>query len=432
MNRLQLNFALSTKQERVNFTRDYLATIRFQPTEDELDTIAKYILWGKDPETGLNGRQEGLELETRHKTWDGQRTESLDALIESPNFSEAMLRGPSNPPTKIPREVFSRSDARKNAPPHILAALEALWTEIDETELTINFYDLAHGKRKTPPRDSLLKRLPQANIEAARDAASTLQPYAYLKLKHKLVELRREQYGYKDSYKELKLSQPTFSYKEEIAPTFETDITVLPIGIYCADNLARKIFNPDRFPEPDDFTEADLNALSKLLWAPVPSNPHYFDFSNPDHLYQLFGMWEDFNAPDASIYSNISPFMRTAQMYRNLAQLDPILDEILEMKIQKVQNQDIADYINKKYGKKHRANYISTLYCKKCLGEIATAATKHREVLENIFFPENFKKCKDCGRVLLMNEENFVRRARSNDGFSPRCKRCEKAKRAKR
>ena len=102
MNRLQLNFALSTKQERVDFTRNYLATIRFQPTEDELDTIAKYILWGKDPETGLNGRQEGLELETRHGTWDGQRTESLDALIESPNFSEAMLRGPSNPPTKMP------------------------------------------------------------------------------------------------------------------------------------------------------------------------------------------------------------------------------------------------------------------------------------------------------------------------------------------
>ena len=99
------------------------------------------------------------------------------------------------------------------------------------------------------------------------------------------------------------------------------------------------------------------------------------------------------------------------------------------MKIRKVQNQDIADFVNKKYGKKYRANYISTLYCKKCLGSIAQTAKRHREVLENVFFPENFKKCKDCGKVLLVDEENFVRRSRSNDGFSPRCKKCEKIKR---
>ena len=49
--------------------------------------------------------------------------------------------------------------------------------------------------------------------------------------------------------------------------------------------------------------------------------------------------------------------------------------------------------------------------------------------MENLCFPENFKQCKDCGEVLLMDEISFVKRSRSKDGFSPRCKRCEKIKR---
>ena len=430
MNRLQLNFALPTKEERVEFASRYLDTIRFQPTEDELDTIAKYILWGKDPKTGLNGRQEGLELETRYKTWDAQKTESLDALIENPNFSEAILRSPSNPPSKIPREIFSRTEARQNAPSHILEALESLWREIDEAELTINFYELAHEKRKTEPRAQLLNRFSSQEIEVIKQASTKLQPYAYLKLKHKLVELRREQYNYKDSYKEPHLSQPTFNYIENLGPTFDTDISVYPIGIFAPGALYEKIFNEERFPEPNDFSEEELVQLSKILWTPT-NQKNFFDFCNSDHLYELFGMWEDFNEPNDSPFSNIGFFMRAASMYRKLANLDPILEDVFEMKVKKMQNQDIANFINKKYGKKYRANYISTLYCKKCLGSIAKAAKRHRDVLENIFFPENFKKCKDCGKVLLVDEENFVRRARSNDGFSPRCKKCEKIKREK-
>ena len=270
MNRLQLNFALSTKEERVEFASRYLDTIRFQPTEDELDTIAKYILWGKDSKTGLNGRQEGLELETRYKTWDAQKTESLDALIENPNFSEVMLRGPSNPPTKIPREVFSRSEARRDAPPHILKALESLWSEIDETELTINFYELAHEKRKTQPRAQLLNRFSSDQISTIQQNSLSLQPYAYLKLKHKLVDLRREQYNYKDTYKEPHLSQPTFNYTENLTPTFDTDINVYPIGIFAPGALYEKVFNEERFPEPNDFSEEELDEIFRFLRQPAP------------------------------------------------------------------------------------------------------------------------------------------------------------------
>lgn len=125
MSRLDLDFKLETRSERTAFLNQYIDSLNFAPTEDELETMANYILWGKNSE-GLNGRQEGLDLETRFKTWDTTQVESLDALIEDPAFNEASLR-PDEPPTFVRREVLSRSRIRRTAPPEILAQFEKLW-----------------------------------------------------------------------------------------------------------------------------------------------------------------------------------------------------------------------------------------------------------------------------------------------------------------
>lgn len=69
-NRLNLNWKLEWRDERTTFASTYLDTIPFTPSVEELDLIGRYILWGKDRASGLNGRQEGLELETSSKTWD--------------------------------------------------------------------------------------------------------------------------------------------------------------------------------------------------------------------------------------------------------------------------------------------------------------------------------------------------------------------------
>ena len=58
-NRLQLDFKLTTTEERVNFLNEYLQRPEFvkkPPTEDELETMGNYLLWGKDPVTGLNAK----------------------------------------------------------------------------------------------------------------------------------------------------------------------------------------------------------------------------------------------------------------------------------------------------------------------------------------------------------------------------------------
>ena len=86
-NRLQLDFTLVTDQERADFLTQYLQQSQFTkkpPTTDELETMANYLLWGKDPTTGLNAKQAGLvDIETKHATWSkNSPVESLEGLME--------------------------------------------------------------------------------------------------------------------------------------------------------------------------------------------------------------------------------------------------------------------------------------------------------------------------------------------------------------
>ena len=83
-NRLKLDFTLSTADERKAFLEQYLTSDTFTtypPDEEELSTMADYLLWGKD-EHGKNGKQKGLELKSKHKTWDDSPVDSLDQLME--------------------------------------------------------------------------------------------------------------------------------------------------------------------------------------------------------------------------------------------------------------------------------------------------------------------------------------------------------------
>ena len=156
-NRLQLDFKLVTTDERADFLNNYLQHPQFAkkpPTDDELETMGNYLLWGKDPITGLNAKQEGLDIETKHGTWDKNNSvESLEGLMESPTFNEASLMSLDSVPMKPKREVFSRSEALAKCPEYLLETLHALFRQIDELDLAINYYDLAHNRRTKPPRE---------------------------------------------------------------------------------------------------------------------------------------------------------------------------------------------------------------------------------------------------------------------------------------
>ena len=435
-NRLNLNWQISLREDRAAFIKDYIETLNFTPTQEELTMMGNYILWGKLKESDKDGpsrlKNEGLYIETKNGDWIDDRSVSLEGLLETPGFSESDF---SHPTYKKIRHTFSREEARRLAAPEILSALEGLWRRIDSIELLIGYYELAHGKRKTPIRKELLDRFNDSERESIEARANDTKQYAYLKLKHELVELRKQQYVYQDSYKQTIFSRPVNNaiyYKMDEPIEFGSDIPVLPFSIRYNSPLFKKIFNYERFPAPDDFNEKELREISSILWSPAQSTSNAFDFSNPDHLYKLCGMYKELEEKvhdeELTEDSALVQFLNTARAYKELANLEPLHEDILHWKIEKKSNGEIQDLAKKKYNHLYQTNYISTIYCK-TLDSIAETAAFHRTVCENLSFPENFKKCKDCGNSLLLTNRDWVKRARSRDGFSPRCKRCEKIKR---
>lgn len=430
-NRLKLNFELESAEDRTQFINEYLPTLDFSLSEHELDTISNYILWGKDPK-GKNAQQNGdVEL----KKWTSTPTESLEALAETPGFQETSVRSLSEPPIRIQRTVFSRSRALECAPPHLKQVFIDLFRQIDEIELELNYYELWTGRRKLPPREKLEQTFTEEERSSLNEKALKLSQFKYLKLRHLLVELRAQQYTYYDSYKTQVLPHPG-AREPVLMPEniyIGEDISIYPIGLKDDSQLSDKIFNCARPPAPADFGEEDLEKISKLLWKPQTSI--YIDFTNPEHVLNIYLMRADLRDQQLedphNIYGAAAHLLNTLEYYETRANLTPLQKDLLELKLRNTPNLEIAKQINKTYNKSYNENYISTIFHQKIIPSVADAALAHREILENIFYPENFKKCKDCGQILLMNSDNFVKQKKSSDGFSPRCKQCEKVKRSK-
>lgn len=437
-NRLHLDFSIPGTHERKAFVDEYVQRpefIRAPLTDDELETIANYILWGKDPD-GMNAVQKGeFSIETRNKTWQRDDTESLDAMMESPTFNEASLRRPTEARTKIAREVFDRSEALAQCPSHMKPIFEELFTRIDKLELSIHWYEFDHGKRKEEPRSALQKRFTPEEVNAARKTASTWNQYKYLKQRHLIVELRREQFTLRDSYIERHMRHtPPEPDLDPVNLDFDAEIPVFPLGL-VGTPFSDLVFKPETELNPYTYTEDEIDTLIKHYWSKKQqSRPQlFFDFGELEHVYELFGQLNEIeeDLDTMPLESNMKKLLDTLKYYIALTDLNEAQKEILDLKINKVKNQDIADQINKKYGKSYTANYISTIFRQKIIPHINETANFHALIIENMCFEENFKKCNGCGKILLIDAENFVRKSRSKDGFSTKCKKCDRADRQK-
>ena len=439
-NRLHLNFALTTTEERRAFLTEYLQHEQFvsrPPTDQELETMANYLLWGKDA-NGKNARQsDGILIETKRNTWNKDADiESLEGLLESPTFSEASLSSlDSQIPMKQPRETFSRKDALAKCPPHLIPTFTELFRQIDRLDLLIALYELEHGKRKTPPRHQLLAKFNEEELCSMRETVSHWNQYKYLRQRHQLVDLRREQYTLRDSYSSRIVTQEGSTGEPIILPDnpqIDCDITVLPLGTKNTSTAALLAFQSWDDLIPANYNEEELRLISNLYWEKQKYQPsgtqRYIDFRELEHVYQMFQQFFELeNATyDAELESRLPELMATLTFYVERAELSELQREILDLKLRKVKNVDIAIVINKKWGKTYTPNYISTIFRQRIIPQINEAARYHEKVVSNLFFEEEFKTCTCCGRTLLRDPINFTRKGRSLDGYTARCKRCEK------
>ena len=388
-------------------------------------------------ELGFFQLKKDLQIETRNKTWQRDDTESLDAMLESPTFNEASLRRPSETRTKITREVFDRQEALAQCPPHLIPVFQNLFKEIDTLELQIQFYEFNHGKRKEEPRASLQKRFDAEELLQAREICKQWNQYKYLKKRHLLVEMRREQFTLRDCYSN-QLINHTIP-EPETEPTYldiEVEIPVFPLGLVDT-HMGPLLFREMENLIPSSYTTAELEQIVKYYWQKNQQKKAigalYFDFQELEHVYELFGQLEEIeeSIDELPVESNLGKLAKTLQYYIGLTELTEAQKEVLDLKIQKWKNQDIADLVNKKHGKTYTANYISTIFRQKIIPRINETVSLHTLIVENLTFPENFKKCNGCGRTLLADSVYFVRKTRSKDGLSTKCKKCDKEEREK-
>lgn len=440
-NRLHLDFSLQYMDERSQFLTNYLNRPEFvkqPPTEEEIETMGNYALWGKDRKTGLNAKQDkSVELSTRHGDWDtNSKVESLDALMESPTFNEAQLLDFNVPATKIKREVFSRDEALEKCPDSLRQTFLDLFRDINELDLKINYYDLLHNKRIKPPREGLLRKFSLEEQHAMQEAVTHWNQFYYLKRRHELIELRRQQYTLRDSYNPVVArALPTSNfYCEDESFSLGQDLRFAPLGLIGQSTPSWWLFRPIEHLNPAQFSEQQLKQIYQLVWADYSGDTRpVFDFGCDEHIYQVFQLWGEMsNAADWSgedDESGTNAFMTTLKYYIDFADLGDLQRELLDLKLKKMKNDDIVREINKKWDKLYTANYISTIFKQRIIPKITEAVNHHKQIVDNLCFEEEFKQCSCCGRTLLRDSINFTKKARSKDGFTSRCKKCEKASR---
>ena len=141
---------------------------------------------------------------------------------------------------------------------------KSLFSQIDELDLSISLYELAHGKRSKPPRDELLQNFSEDQLAAITERVSHWNQFSYLKRRHLLVELRREQFTLKDIY-----SQPVMRRchpepaEPELPSEFNSEIPVFPLGVLNSDSISSILFKPKSELNPKTYSKKDLENLSK-------------------------------------------------------------------------------------------------------------------------------------------------------------------------
>lgn len=448
--RFPLDFTLSTSEERRAYVDKIIETQLSLPsahntpslnyifTQKELETFSNYILYGKDESTLLttpDGDKVGgtssvdrgeIAIQSKYSSYARKPVESLNLLMESPTFNENDL-SPIRPKTNkftVPKVNFSRKEAYSI--PGLAEELEPLWDEIDRIDRLIRV-NTGNSDKIEAVRKELTNELgpTEGNDALAHIQSQTpLDSLKLYKLRHLLIDLRKQQYTIRDCFApatQMQTQKSSYCADEDLGlltNLSSANYTIFPLGAYSPGDL--KFENP---------TLLDFNHKQHH------NDPNTFtiDFTNPDHIHTLYNNYLELEAEVLSNpLSSCGDLIYTLNFYRGKANLSPSYERILDLKIKRLTNARIAELVNEEFGLHHTENYISTIYCRKICEAIAEAAQLNYEGYLERFDPFKWKVCTGCGEKKLKDTRNFTRKARSSDGLTSRCKLCEKKERQNR
>ena len=209
-------------------------------------------------------------------------------------------------------------------------------------------------------------------------------------IKKAIIDLRKDQYILKDSYRK---------------PIIPKNVIRSKYFIPLEENFS---FNDEGYVIPEGVSLCDAKVVSAIL-------------CNYSLLKQ-----ESWGEPNRDLWYLMYDFDNVAHK----ALLDyPLYDRIVEYKIDGLQNIDIQEKIQSEFGIKHSVEYISSLWRNKIPKLIASEAED--QILDWYFLNEmkgKYKKCSRCGEIKLAHNKYFSKNKTSRDGFYSICKSCRNHK----
>ena len=98
---------------------------------------------------------------------------------------------------------------------------------------------------------------------------------------------------------------------------------------------------------------------------------------------------------------------------------------IVQDKKMRILNKDIQKHLQDELGIYHQENYISTIWNKICAQIVEAVELNYDEWLMKDY-DKAWKTCCRCGKEMLRDSRNFVKKSKAVDGLTGRCKKCDK------
>lgn len=392
MPKFQLDFNIYSSKDRLEAVKQIdLSTL----TKTELETVTNYILYGKDEDgTSIVDRKE-IQIKSKFNSYSKQKSVSLDELMESPTFDENIL-SKNKSIYKNVKPSINRAKAAQ------IPGMKELWEEIDRL-------------------DDILK---QNTDEKPLTTAPKLDTKQIYYLKHHLIELRTQQYYLMDSaFPTIQLQKNKAEFHPQ-AVDFQMNYPILPRGVMGVEK-DENFINPRIVNKDDAVPPCTIYSDSQLEELKASGKP-YFDFREPDHIYELIQHYIEIKDyvkqyPD-SLLNNL---LWTLDFYIDKAGLSEQQLLIIRDKKLRTPNKEIAQHLHDELGIYHQENYISTIW-NKCVGLITEAVELNYDEFLCRNYEKAWKKCTRCGKFLLRDPRNFVKKAKAADGLTSRCKCCDR------
>lgn len=237
-----------------------------------------------------------------------------------------------------------------------------------------------------------LKKLHEAILKVEEQLKTARGKTAY-KLRKQLIEMRKDQYVIKGSYKK---------------PIYSMNLI----------KSASKIDLSEKVKEDKDNGTVSSNGL--------------INFFNEKHISALLcnysklkeDSWDKFNNDMKWMMMDLDVLVDNA-----LKEKYPLYYDIVIYKIDGKQNAEIQQLLYEKHGIKHSVGYISCLWRNKIPKLIAEQAQKDWLIWHYTFEDYGkWKRCSRCGQIKLAHNYYFSKNKTSRDGYYSICKECRNKK----